>query len=89
MSDKLGLQSLFEPRIPVRSRRGVCQLICGLQQRIFVKNPGFWSPVRPGLLRKKKTAPREGVFDRTIVFATAAPPTFPTATNPGFTATEV
>jgi hypothetical protein len=38
---------------------------------------------------KKKTAPREGVFDRTIVFATAGPPTFPTATNPGFTATEV
>ena len=27
MSDKLGLQSLFEPRIPVRSRRGVCQLL--------------------------------------------------------------
>ncbi|MEG4498425.1 hypothetical protein QUB05_14865 [Microcoleus sp. F10-C6] len=39
--------------------------------------------------RKKKTAPREAVFDRTIVFATAGPPTFPTATNAGFTATEV
>ncbi|MEG5239147.1 hypothetical protein QUB52_01775 [Microcoleus sp. A6-C6] len=45
--------------------------------------------MRPGILGKKKTALREAVFDRTIVFATAGPPTFPTATNPGFTATEV
>ncbi|MEG4557628.1 hypothetical protein QUA96_20995 [Microcoleus sp. F6_B3] len=39
--------------------------------------------------RKKKTALREAVFDRTIVFATAGHLTFPTATNAGFTATEV
>ena len=72
-----------------RQRNRVFYLICGLQQRIFVKKPGFWPPVRPRLLGKKKTAPREAVFDRTIVFATAGPPTFPTATNAGFTSTEV
>jgi hypothetical protein len=66
-------------------RRKFCTPFIGLQRRLRHTLLSW----RKSMSRKKKTAPCEAVFDRTIVFATAGPPTFPTATNAGFTATEV